>query len=67
MEPYHYGSLSFARVALENFRTGDSNTQGDLKGKMVLLENLEDNQGTRVVFEDNLRYCGIQNVAWLMY
>ena len=31
MEPYHYhGSLSFARVALQNFRTGDLNTQDDL-------------------------------------
>ena len=26
----NYGSLSFARVALENFRTGDSNIQDDL-------------------------------------
>ena len=31
MEPYQYESLSFARVALENFRTGDSNTQDDLR------------------------------------
>ena len=30
MEPYLYGSLSFARVAVENFRTVDSNTQDHL-------------------------------------
>ena len=30
MEPYQYNSLSFARVALKYFRTGNSNTQDDL-------------------------------------
>lgn len=48
-------------------RIGDSSNQGDLQDKKVPAGILVDNQGTRMVFEGNRWYSGIQDAAWVAY